>query len=180
MIPSGARDESFAANLINARSESVDRKPTFAPLFLGGQRCLVPANAYYEFPEDKYGKKAVKLDFSDGRIFAMAGLVSTWRNPDSGDSLATFTILTCPPNSLIQPERGDAIHDRMPVILNERDEKIWLSHETKIGEVKEILKPCSAKKMRAVELSDTVKNPRNEGESCWATPDRDFDWLNRD
>jgi putative SOS response-associated peptidase YedK len=45
-----------------------------------------------------------------------AGLWSLWKLPQSGEEILTCTMMTCEPNKVM----GE-LHDRMPVILAERD-----------------------------------------------------------
>jgi putative SOS response-associated peptidase YedK len=47
LIPSWATDPSMGARTINARAETVANKPSFEPL--RKQRCLVPADGFYEW-----------------------------------------------------------------------------------------------------------------------------------
>ena len=55
--------------------------------------------------------------------FAFAGLWDTWLSRDS-EQINTCTIVTCEPNELMS-----SIHSRMPVILNEEAETLWLNPE---------------------------------------------------
>ena len=48
LIPSWAKDNSFASKLINARSETIADKPSFKNL-ITTNRCVVLANGYYEW-----------------------------------------------------------------------------------------------------------------------------------
>ena len=48
----------------------------------------------------------------DRTPFAIAGLLENWRQPQSGEWIRTFTIITVPANELVAQ-----IHDRMPLIL---------------------------------------------------------------
>ena len=48
LIPSWSRNPSIASNLINARSETVDKKPSFKDAFKR-RRCLIPADGFYEW-----------------------------------------------------------------------------------------------------------------------------------
>jgi hypothetical protein len=48
LVPSWAKDSSAAARMINARSETADTKPAFRDV-LKFRRCLIPADAFYEW-----------------------------------------------------------------------------------------------------------------------------------
>jgi putative SOS response-associated peptidase YedK len=48
LIPSWAKDSSGAAKMINARSETAGTKPAFRDA-LKSRRCLIPADAFYEW-----------------------------------------------------------------------------------------------------------------------------------
>lgn len=47
LVPSWAKDPSFASNLINARVETAHEKPSFRSLLVR-RRCLVIADSFYE------------------------------------------------------------------------------------------------------------------------------------
>ena len=48
LIPSWAKESSVAAKMINARSETASTKPAFRDA-LKYRRCLIPADAFYEW-----------------------------------------------------------------------------------------------------------------------------------
>ena len=48
LIPSWSKDSKFATNLINARIETVQEKPSFKGL-INTSRCIVIASGYYEW-----------------------------------------------------------------------------------------------------------------------------------
>ena len=91
--------------IINARSESIMTKASFAPHLFKG-RCVIPAGQFFEWA--KLGTKKIKhfAKDKDGNLLFMAGL---YRDTDLERE---FVIIT--KNSMGQME---AIHDRMPVIL---------------------------------------------------------------
>jgi putative SOS response-associated peptidase YedK len=55
LLPSFATELAFGRRTYNARSETVDRLPSFKDAWAGGQRCIVPAEAIYE-PNWETGK----------------------------------------------------------------------------------------------------------------------------
>ena len=73
----------------------------------------MPVDGFYEWQKRPAGKKQpYAIVSADGKPFAMAGLWENWKEPQSGETVRTFTIITGPPNELVAP-----IHNRMPVIL---------------------------------------------------------------
>jgi putative SOS response-associated peptidase YedK len=179
LVPPFSKDSCFAPKMINARAETVNQKLSFKTLFEKGQRCLIPSEGFYEFPISEGGKHAYRICLKDNQIFSFAGLYSSWINPKTQENLNTFTILTCPPNSLIQPEVGLNIHDRMPVLLAEKNEGLWLSTDTSHEKLLNILKPYPSDTMKAYEVNESVKNVHFEGEDCWKAFEavNPFDWL---
>tara|TARA_Y100000294_G_scaffold117911_1_gene109468 strand:+ start:1013 stop:1600 length:588 start_codon:yes stop_codon:yes gene_type:complete len=123
-----------AKPLINARAETLSRKKTFRPLL--GNRCLVPATAYFEWRKDGPARRKNRIGTKSRGVFAFAGLTD-------GDR---FTIITCPPAADIAH-----IHDRMPVILERRAEHLWIDRGTPFNEVSGLLVPYGAEPLRAEE-----------------------------
>src|SRR5438309_1302691 len=67
LIPSWATDPSIGARTINARAETVASKPSFKEP-LRRQRCLVPADAFYEWQRGRSGKQPFCFEVGDGAI----------------------------------------------------------------------------------------------------------------
>ncbi len=161
LVPSWSKDESRAARMINARSETVAEKPSFRKPFRT-RRCLVPASGYYEWkvlPESRPGKpvkQPMYFRVGDGEPFAFAGLWDHWKRFD-GKEVASFTILTTEPNDLSEP-----IHDRMPVILQEKDESTWLDPTTDPDRLLELLQPYPSIEMDTYPVSKKVNSSRND------------------
>ena len=154
LVPSWTLDEKIGSRLINARSETATKKPSFRAA-LRERRCLVPANWFYEWKGDRGAKIPHVIRRRDGGLFAMAGLYETWQRPD-GEALRTFAVLTRSPNSLVA-----SIHDRMPVMLRESEEETWLSAETDPGRFLHETTPYPADEMEAYPVSRLVNSARN-------------------
>ncbi len=158
LAPSWAKDPAIGARMINARSETVAEKPAFRAAFRR-RRCLVPMSGFYEW--QKAGARKVphfvRLLNTDG--FAAAGLYEYWPGKDGAAPIESYTILTTGPNELMR-----AVHDRMPVILHERDYEAWLDpRNEKLEALSELLTPFPAEEMRAYPISARVNNTRNDG-----------------
>jgi putative SOS response-associated peptidase YedK len=85
-------------------------------------------------------KQAYAVDMATGEEMVMAGLWSKWRDPPSGEAVLSCTVLTCEPNNAMAE-----IHNRMPVILDEKDWAKWLGEEPATEqELLALLPPCAA------------------------------------
>lgn len=79
----------------NARIEGIESKPTFKAAWKAGQRCLVPA-AWYQEPNWETGRNVWwQLRRADGLPWALAGLWSEWIDPQTGEVVPNFTMITC-------------------------------------------------------------------------------------
>lgn len=117
---------------------------------LQSQRCLVLADAYYEWSS---AKKPYLVYMQDKqRPFAMAGLYDYWKNPETKEILASFTIITTTANSMLQSIGVK----RMPVILSPGYEKDWLKPEHSLARVLHFLKPFPSEKMNTYPVGELV------------------------
>ncbi len=156
LIPHWAKDEKIGYKMINARAESLSEKPAFrGPLRKG--RCLVLADGFYEW-SDRTGKKIpYRIELTQKIPFAMAGLSSTWKD-EKGNEIDSFTIITTAANTTVR-----AIHDRMPVILRNEQEKEWLDPLLDPHTINEYLTPYSGSDMEMYPISNMVNSPKNDG-----------------
>jgi putative SOS response-associated peptidase YedK len=160
LVPSWAKDTSSAARMINARSETAHTLPAFRePMRL--RRCLIPADAFYEWKRTGTSKQPFCFEVNDAALFAFAGLWDGWKNPE-GQWVKTCTILTTTPNAVTS-----AVHDRMPVILHKDDYDAWLDPGmTDVKIVLELLKPYDARLMQCYPVSTRINHVANDGEEC--------------
>ena len=155
LVPFWAKDAKFGYSTINARAEEAASKPAFREA-LKKRRCLVPADAFYEWmkPNAKL-KIPYAIALTSGEPCALAGLWESWR-PAEGPSIETFTILTTDPNEVTEP-----FHNRMPVILEPKDYDRWLEPGDPARPPVDLLRPYPADRMRAWPVSARVGNVRN-------------------
>lgn len=158
LIPSWAKDSSLATKLINARSETVEEKPSFREAFKR-RRCLIPADGFYEWQRREGRKQPYFFRLRDESPFAFAGLWERWKAAN-GDLLETCTILTTEANEVLRP-----VHDRMPVILDPADYDLWLDEDVRKQEMrKELLRPYPAEAMTSHPVSTLINSPSQQGE----------------
>jgi putative SOS response-associated peptidase YedK len=160
LIPSWAKDASVAAKMINARSESASTKPAFRDA-LKTRRCLIPADGFYEWARAGKSKQPYCFEVGEGELFAFAGIWERWKDP-SGGWIKTCSILTTIPNAVTS-----AVHDRMPVILDQDSYDLWLDPGMRnVIAASELLKPCDAGLMRRYAVSTRINQVANDDEEC--------------
>ena len=162
LVPAWSRDKTIAPRLINARSETLDEKPSFKNAFRF-RRCLVPASGFYEWRRDAQAKTKTPYYFTaanEDEPLVFAGLWETWNT--SGEEFRSFTIITTEANALMSP-----IHDRMPAILPPAAWEHWLNPEnTDASSLKHLLRPAADGALQFWQVDEYVNNPRNTGERC--------------
>ncbi len=156
LIPAWAKDMKIGSSLINARADTVSKKPSFRSAFKK-RRCLVVADGYYEWQVQGKAKIPFMVTMLDGSPFAFAGLWEQWNGPSSGP-IETCSTITTDPNELMA-----TVHDRMPVILQPADYDRWLDPANQdINELESLLVPYPSEEMNVEEVSTVINYARNE------------------
>lgn len=144
---------------INARAETVARAPLFRGAF-AARRCLVPADAFYEWQSSGGTKQPWAFARADGAPLALAGLWESWRAPDGG-TLRSFALLTTAANADMAP-----VHHRMPVIIARDSWPAWLGAAP--DEAAGLLAPAPPGSLRAWRVGRDVGNVRHNGPALLA------------
>lgn len=118
----------MARSTFNARVEGIEKNFTFSPAWQRGQKCIVPADAFYE-PDWRTGK-AVSTRFirGDGHPMGIAGLWDLWTEPGK-PPLLSFTMLTmnATEHPLLKNYHRPEEEKRIVVILPEGQYDAWLN-----------------------------------------------------
>jgi len=123
--------------VINARSETALEKNMFRSPMLTSEgaaarrqagRCLIPANAYFEWETREKQKIKYKLRPAKEGLFTFAGLYRS----EVGADTPVFVILTAPAAAGIS-----FIHERMPLILPPNQREAWLNDPTEAARLLE-------------------------------------------
>jgi putative SOS response-associated peptidase YedK len=132
LVPRWARDARQATELsrrtCNARSETVAEKPSFRSPWREQRYALAPMMDFFE-PCWESGR-AVRWRFTTagGMPFAVAALHETWTDPDTGELVRSFSLLTV--NADGHPLMGrmhrPGDEKRMLVVLDPADHARWL------------------------------------------------------
>ncbi len=82
----------------NARYEDILSRRTYAPSWLAGRRCLIPVESfiepYYPGHDPKVKSIAWRFARADGEAWALAGIWSEWTDPETGEVVPNYTMLT--------------------------------------------------------------------------------------
>lgn len=154
LVPSWSETDKEGSKLINARAETVAVKPAFRAAFRS-KRCLIPADGFYEWQRRPDGtKQPFRIVMREGGVFAFAGIYEVWIDRE-GKKIGTCSIITTEPNELMAE-----IHDRMPVILQPGDERVWLNRSSDPSQLQNLLRPYPDRLMEAYPVNAAVGNSR--------------------
>ena len=154
---------------INARSETVDQKPTFRSAFRS-RRCLIPADGYYEWATEMgpyspkqpfYISADISADSAIGKSqsLAFAGIWDRWIAPD-GTVRDSAAIITRPAVEFLA-----TVHSRMPTFLPRDRWDHWLDRSVQdVDEIRAMMELESpAIGLKAVPVASLVNSIRNNG-----------------
>jgi len=153
-------NKSSKTGVINIRSETTLEKPYFQHL-LTNNRCLIVADSFYEWGDVNLEGKSEKYPFNffldKRRLFGFAGIYNDIK--DAEDKIHfSCSILTTKPNKIVA-----RAHNRMPVIIKEKDEEFWLDPKnTNFEKLFKLLAPFPEKEMKVNVVSKRVNSPAND------------------
>ena len=156
LVPAWSREPRGRTLLINARDDTLTKRPSFRESF-ERRRCLIPADGFYEWKARPGARRKdpYLIRIAEGGLFAFAGL---WERPHPGDpeSRGTCAIVTTEPNALVRE-----IHDRMPVILPRQAWAEWLDPGLRdAARLAPLLAPFPAAGMTAEVVEPLRPDPR--------------------
>jgi putative SOS response-associated peptidase YedK len=129
LLPPFATELGFGRRTYNARSETVDRLPSFREAWAKGQRCIIPAEAVYE-PSWESGQAVRWAIHQDGQVpMGIAGIWTSWVDPKDYKTVLSFAMLTVNADGhpLMQRFHRPEDEKRMVVILRPQDYAQWLA-----------------------------------------------------
>ncbi|NCB67426.1 MAG: SOS response-associated peptidase [Bacteroidia bacterium] len=162
LIPAWVKDEKSAndlrSNTLNAKSETIFDKPSFRKA-ITTQRCIIPINGFIEWQTLDKEKQPYFIKPNDESLFLLGGLYDKWINPETGEFLNTFSIITTEANPLMAE-----IHNskkRMPLILDDKNIDTWLDKKSSKDVIQRIFRPYDQTKMTAYQISKMVNSTKN-------------------
>lgn len=159
LIPGWNMDPKPKLKPINATAERVASAPMFRSAYRS-RRALLPIDGFFEWKAiiGVKAKQPFAIAMKDGKPFALVAIWEQWRNPETGDIVKTFAVVTCPANEMMAE-----IHDRMPVIIAPENYMRWLS--TIEPDPRDLLVPYPSELMTMWPISVRVNKPANDDPS---------------
>ena len=158
LIPHWSKDRKISHHLINARAETVAEKPAFRTAYKQ-RRCLIPASGFYEWQKREQGKQAYCISRDDQQLITFAALWEYWEH--GTETIYSCTIITTAANQVMQ-----AIHQRMPVIINPQHYDDWLNKQAPLATTQKLLASDGYQNIALNSVSDWVNNPRHNDQNC--------------
>ncbi len=160
LIPPFLKGETPKFPTMNARLETMEAAPAFRDAWKKGQRCIVPADGFYEWqliPDAP--RQPWFIGLADKAVMPFAGL---WDRSVRSDRtvVESVTIITLPANELLASI--DNANKRMPAILRAEDVEAWLTGTPEQARAALIAFP--AEHLRAYKVSTRVNSPKVDDE----------------
>jgi putative SOS response-associated peptidase YedK len=160
LIPPFLKGEAPKFPTMNARIETMEAAPAFRDAWKKGQRCLVPAEGFYEWqliPDAP--RQPWFIGLANAEVMPFAAL---WDRSVKADRtvVESFTIITLPANDLMSAIDNEK--QRMPAILRMEDVDTWLSGTPEHAKAALIQFP--AEQLRAHKVSTRVNSPKVDDE----------------
>lgn len=153
--PDQSRNKGVSERIINQRLEDVIVKPVFQKA-VQSRRCLVPADGFYAWK--KIGKKLTtpyRFVRKDRALFSFAGIWEEYEDVN-GSAFHTFSVITIKANPVVE-----LVYERMPVILTQAYEKIWLSKDPIEENLIDLFKPGAVEELESYTVSPQVNSLKN-------------------
>lgn len=135
LVPNFAKSKILPYSTNNARIETIPTAASFKQPWARGQRCLIPAEVFWEPCWESGKNEWWSFRRADGAPWALAGLWNTWIDHATGEIVETFTMITQnadahplmrrmhKPDPKLPPDQQDK---RSVVALDRGDFEQWL------------------------------------------------------
>lgn len=154
LTPHWSDGPSTKYSMFNARSETAEKSRAFRGPFKY-RRAIIPASSFVEWQRTASGKQPFLIQPQEGGL-ALGALWDYWS--DGVEHILSCAILTTPATDSFK-----SIHNRMPVMLQPDQLKIWLDEKTDLAEIHSMLHPFEGE-LVATPVSTAINNGRNKEE----------------
>ena len=156
LIPFWSKGPDKKFSMINARHETLQKKPAFRTPYKR-HRCIIVADGFYEWKQTEDGKQPYYIKLISDEPMALAGLWDHWESKESGKSIYSVSIISTEANKIIKP-----VHERMPAVIMKELFSLWLDPMNEdTDKLDDFLKPASSELFDVYPVSTRVNNPVN-------------------
>lgn len=156
LIAPWAKEISSKYATFNARIETAREKPAFRHAWKQSQRCLIPAQGYYEWRTESGRKQPYFIHNADSSPVVFAGLYEPRRE---GGLPASCTVITRPATAEME-----SLHPRMPVMLQPENASDWFGESPE--DAGSLADKCQPPRLNVYPVSTLVNNARNDDAKC--------------
>ena len=129
LLPSWAKEETFGRKTYNARVETVAEKPSYKLAWTKRHYALALADAFYEpcYESGKAIRTVIKQ--ANQEPMAIASIWDTWTEPETGELIVSFSMLTINASKHPVMQRMHRAEDEKRTVVPLRPElfKAWLN-----------------------------------------------------
>ena len=153
LIPHWSKDGKSKYATFNTRIETVSEKPTYRSAWRKSQRCLIPAQGFFEWRKEGDRKQPYFIRAKTGDPLVFAGVWDRWKGDDK--AILSCAIVTKPADAAIKK-----IHQRMPLIVGQAVASEWLAVSP--DEAMDLAR-VQKEELDIYKVSLAVNNARNDG-----------------
>ncbi len=184
LVPHWVKDKGqlkkFWNNTLNARGETIFEKPSFRNS-AKNNRCIVYVDGFYEHHHFNGKTYPFYIHLKEHKPIALAGLWSEWVDPETGEILNSFSIVTTRGNSMMAKIHNNPKlkEPRMPVILPSELEDKWLQavdDEVDIKAIQELIQAYPEEELTAHSVN-RLRGPTYIGSSETASDPFEYEEL---
>jgi len=149
-IPQFVKNKNISEKLINIRAESIQDKPALRKKMMRF-RCVVPLDGFYSWK--KISKKSAIPYLFFPKNKGLISVAAMWEEyeDDQEETHHTFSMITSKASAPVQ-----SVNDRMPLLLDEKNNIKWLDKETNEGDLLDILNTSPSVSLESYTVSPRI------------------------
>jgi putative SOS response-associated peptidase YedK len=147
LTPSWSSGPDTKYSMFNARAENLESSRAYKGPF-HHKRCIIPASSFMEWKTEQGAKQPYEILRQDGQPIAMAGLWDI-----CNEELVSCSIVTTKASPAME-----AIHNRMPVMLDAEGVKQWLDMTSDICSLTPLMGDQPAYPLKAHPVDKVINN----------------------